>query len=301
MAEAKALFLTYDPDSRFESPEPRVLIADSSADTELVARRIAFARRVGALVSDRSAAVSFLKGHRMRFRCFDLNPTREQLDPVRYLKGFDVKVDLQDPEFELTLIRGKEEYLGVTVPANMRQGWSIRRPRKRPFFHPSAIFPKLSRALVNMSKCKEGDLFLDPFAGTGSICMEASLVGAEVVAVDQMEKMVRGALSNMKHFGQEWQGVLRADSTSPPLRGVDAMATDIPYGRVSSTRGRNPKEIPGLIIPPLSGIMKPRSLLVLMHPQDVPVEGTHELSVEEEHHLHVHKLLTRTITILRRR
>lgn len=301
MAEARALFLTYDPDSKFETPEPRVLIADSSADLELVARRIAFARRVGQLVRDRSAAASFLKGHRMRFRCFDLDPEREQLDPVTYLKGFDVKVDLQHPELELTLVRGKGEYLAVTVPANMWQGWSVRRPRKRPFFHPSAIFPKLSRALVNMSRCKDGDIFLDPFAGTGSLCLEASLIGARVVAIDQLEKMVRGTLSNMKHFGQEWQGVLRADSTSPPLLGVDAMATDIPYGRVSSTHGREPKEIPGLIIPPLSRIMKPRSLLVLMHPQDVPVEGTSELSVEEEHHLHVHKLLTRTITILRRR
>jgi tRNA G10 N-methylase Trm11 len=47
--------------------------------------------------------------------------------------------------------------------------------------------------------------------------------------------------------------------------------------------------------------MRPGSFAVLMHPQDLSIERTAEFSVEEEHHLHVHKLLTRTITILRRR
>jgi tRNA (guanine10-N2)-dimethyltransferase len=300
-AEAKALFLAYDPYSDFESPSPRILIARSSADPFRVGGRIAFARRVGRLIEDRSELPSLLGSRRVRFRSFDLLRKQEPADPENVLRGVNATVDLNSPEYEVTLVRAENEFLAVTAPGSMKQAWSTRRPRKRPFFHPSAIFPKLSRALVNLSRCKEGEIFLDPFAGTGSIPMEAFIIGASVVAMDQAQQMVRGAIANMKQFGQEWLGVLRVDSTTQPLTRVDAIATDIPYGRASSTRGRRPAEILELLLPSLADSARPSSFAVLMHPQDVRVEGTSALSVVEEHHLHVHKLLTRTITVLRRR
>ena len=299
-AEARALFLAYDPDSQFESPEPRVLIADSQADPLRVESRIAFARRVGRLVEDRSQLADYLNGRRMRFRCFNLG-RGPRPEPGDYLDGLRVEVDLEAPECELTLVRGERDYAAVTMPGRMVQGWSGRRPRLRPFFHPSAIFPKFSRALVNLSRCKEGDVFLDPFSGTGSILLEAYLVGATVVAMDVSEQMVRGGKRNMEHFCQEWAGTVRADSTFPPVRGIGASATDIPYGRASSTRGKRPEEILRLLLGPMSEAMVPRSLLVLMHPQSVPVPRSAGFSLVEEHHLHVHKLLTRTVTVLERR
>jgi len=120
------------------------------------------------------------------------------------------------------------------------------------------------------------------------------------VAVDLSDLMARGALSNMKHYSQDWLGVIRADSAHLPVRAVDAVATDIPYGRASSTRGRLPREMLGLLLPALALVTKPGSRIVLMHPQDVAVEPSNDFESEEEHHLHVHKLLTRTITVLRR-
>jgi len=301
VAEAKALFLAYDPDSRFESPEPRILIAESSADPYCVGSRIAFARRVGPLVDDRSEVTERLAGHRVRFRVFNLCDKEQAREPGEFLDGLNVVVDLRDPEYELTIVRGHEDYVAVTTPGSMNQKWSQRRPRTRPFFHPSAIFPKLSRALVNLSRCREGDVFLDPFSGTGSIPLEAHLVGARVVAVDVAEPMVRGALRNMRHYRQEWLGVIRADSTSIPVSEVDAVATDIPYGRASSTRGRRPAEMTDLLLRQLAAVMNQHSHLVLMHPQDRPVIESQDLSIVEEHHLQVHKRLTRTITVLERR
>jgi len=299
-AEAESLFRSYDPASSFRAVSARVLIVTSTADPREIGSRIAFARRVGRLVEDKAEAAELLLGHRVRFRCFDFRRGHAP-DPEEYLAGIDSPIDLRNPEYELTLVRGEEDYLAVTAPTTMRQSWSSRRPRSRPFFHPSAIFPKLSRALVNLSGCKEGEVFLDPFSGTGSIPIEAHIVGARVVAMDQAERMTRGCVSNMEHFGQDWLGVVRADSTLPPLSTVDAIATDIPYGRASSTRGRAPRELLGLLLPPLAGILKPGSRLVLMHPQEVPVGEPDGFSLDEEHHLHVHKLLTRTISVLRRR
>jgi len=300
-SEAKALFLSADPHSTFETSEPRVLIADSEADPLAVGARIAFARRVGHLLESPSDAGGLLTGHRVRFRSYDLSPRKSQPDPGEYLKGIGATIDLVDPEYELTLVRGRRDYLAVTAPSNMLQGWSRRRPRSRPFFHPSAIFPKLSRALVNLSRCKQGDVFLEPFAGTGSIAIEASLVGADVVVIDLADQMVRGASSNMRHYAQDWLGVVRADSARLPVRGVRAVATDMPYGRASSTRGRSPELMLELLIPELAGAMDQGSFLVLMHPKGVGVEHTSEFAFEGEHHLQVHKLLTRTITVLRRR
>lgn len=300
-SEAKALFLAEDPHSTFEMAEPRVLIADSEADPLAVGARIAFARRVGYLLRSPTDASALLTGRRVRFRSFDLSTCGVQPDPAEYLEGIGATIDLDYPEYELTLVRGEREYLAVTAPTSMLQGWSLRRPRSRPFFHPSAIFPKLSRALVNLSRCKRGDVFLEPFAGTGSIAIEASLVGAKVVAVDLAADMARGASSNMRHYAQDWLGVVRADSAHLPVRGVRATATDIPYGRASSTRGRLPELMLDLLLPELARAMVQDSFLVLMHPKSVAVEPTPEFAIEEEHHLQVHKLLTRTITVLKRR
>jgi putative methyltransferase (TIGR01177 family) len=300
-AEARALFLAYDPSSRFESPEPRVLIAESSADPVRVGARIAFARRVGALIEEQGQLKQKVRGRKVRFRGFDLRGEGAPFDPGSYLRGLDATVDLQDPDSEVTLVRGTRDYLAVTTPGQMEQRWALRRPRNRPFFHPSAIFPKLSRALVNLSRCREGDVFLDPFAGTGSVLLEAHQVGARVVAVDLADKMVRGSISNMKHFSQDWLGVIRADAARLPIRMAQAIATDIPYGRASSTRGRAPTEMVDLLFPSLISASAPGCHFVVMHPQDVPVAVGRELRVLEEHHLHVHKLLTRTITVLERR
>jgi putative methyltransferase (TIGR01177 family) len=299
-SESKALFLAEDPQSTFETPEPRVLFANSKADPLAVGARVAFARRVGHRVQSQSDVSRIVTGHRIRFRCFTLRPDGSQPDPAEYLRGLDTTIDLSNPEYELTLVRGKGDYLALTAPQRMMQAWSRRRPRSRPFFHPSAIFPKLSRALVNLSRCRRGDTFLEPFAGTGSIAIEASLVGANVVALDIADAMARGAHSNMRHFGQEWMGIVRADSARLPIRSARAVATDIPYGRASSTRGRGTQRLLELLLPELAGVMEPGSFLVLMHPKGLAVERS-DFAVEEEHHLQVHKLLTRTITVLKRR
>ncbi|MDG6903138.1 MAG: hypothetical protein JRM80_14430 [Nitrososphaerota archaeon] len=301
LAEAKSLFLAYDEKSRFRSPTPRLLICESDADPSLVGSRIAFARRVGVYVDDRREAKPLLRGRRVRFRAFDLRREGRPADPAEYLQGVDADVDLLAPEAELTLVMADRDYLAVTSPMRMVQGWSRRRPRKRPFFHPAAIFPKLSRALVNMTRCREGDLFADPFAGTGSLAIEAHLIGARVVALDQAESMVRGSLANMKHFRQEWLGVVRADAASLPMGSADAVATDVPYGRASSTRGLSPADVLQRFLPQAAMAIRPGGFLVLMHQKEVAVGGGAGFEVLEEHDLQVHKRLTRTISVLRKR
>jgi len=300
-AEAKALFLMYDPTSKFESPEERVLLVESNADPFLVSSRIAFARRVGILLGEVAEAQRMVAGKKVRFRRFSIDTRTKAVDPGSVLEGLDAEIDLIRPDYEITLVQGGRNYLALTRPREMIQQWSERRPRRRAFFHPSAIFPKLSRALVNLSRCKQGSLFLDPFAGTGSLTIEAAAIGAEMVAADQVAKMASGALANMKHFHQEWLGVVRADAFASPFREIDAIATDVPYGRASSTRGMAQESVVAQAVAVLPSLLRKGGHLVLMHSRQNAVTETRDLAVEEEHYLYVHKRLTRAITILRRR
>jgi len=298
-AESEALFRRQDPQSTFTEPEPRVLVVSSSGDPFDVGSRVAFARRVGTIVSSPDEALPLLKGRKVRFTTFDLRSGLPPADPRTFLRGVEGTVDLEHPDLELTLVRGEGEYLAVTSPGTMRQGWSRRRPRSRAFFHPAAIFPKLSRALVNLTRCAEGDVFLDPFAGTGSLAIEAAIIGCDVVTVDRDPKMVNGSLKNMKLYAQGWLGDLRADANQVPLTRVDAIATDVPYGRASSTLGADRGTILRSALKRLPVLLNPGSRMVVMHNQKDAVEETGELALEEEHHLYVHKLLTRTISVLR--
>ncbi len=300
-AEAKALFLAYDPDAKFVFPEKRIMIAESRAEPTLVARRVAFARRVGVLLDDPADASSMLRRKKVRLTAFRTTALKPEVVPGNLLRGIDAEVDLVNPDYEVTVVDGEKRYFALTVPREMNQAWHLRRPRKRAFFHPSAIFPKLSRALVNLTRCREGQILLDPFAGTGSILLEAAEVGALPLASDQTGAMTRGSLANMKKFAQSWLGVIRADAFSLPLTRVDAIATDTPYGRASSTRGSGATTIVETAIGRFPSLLRPGSRMVMMHPKDVPVHDTPKLAVEEEHHLYVHKRLTRAITILRRR
>lgn len=300
-AEARALFLTYDPQSRFESPEKRVLLVDSHADPFRVGSRVAFSRRVGRLIERPLDAQAGVRGRRVRLRNFDLGDEKPGVDPKEVLEGLDAAVDLKNPDYEFTLVRGRRDYLALSRPSKMNQAWSRRRPRSRAFFHPSAIFPKLARALVNLSRFREGEVFLDPFSGTGSLAIEAFEAGASVIASDQVARMTLGSLANMNHLGQGWLGVIRADAFSHPVRRVDAIATDLPYGRASSTRGEEPQDIVRKTLENLPPLLGEGSRMVIMHPQTLKVDGSAEMVLEEEHHLYVHKFLTRTISILRRK
>ena len=301
LAEAKALFLAEDPLTSFTITEYPLVMADTRADPFAVGSRIAFARRVGRAVGSPSEASDMLHGRRVRVRVFDLRNGLPKPDEGTYLAGIDANVDLKYPELELTVFRGDDTYFAVTDPTSMKQGWSKRRPRQRKFFHPSAIFPKLARALVNMTRCKPGEVFLDPFAGTGSLAIEAAMVGAAPIAVDISKKMSVGSLRNMRQFSQDWLGVIRSDSFNIPLTKVGAIATDVPYGRAASTRGRPQGGLLDEALDVLPALLEQGKRMVVMHSDQTKIGSTPELELEEEHRLYVHKLLTRTISILSRR
>ncbi|HUI00472.1 MAG TPA: hypothetical protein VLX56_02440 [Nitrososphaerales archaeon] len=300
-----------DPHAEFEKPEEGVLVAQTSADPEAIGSRVAFSRRVGRLVPDGDLdgeVISLLRRGTYRVRVFGEGDGGEGERAIisSVAEKVDGRVSLEMPDREVSAYVGKggrRTYYAVTAPMAMRQGWRERRPRSRAFFHPSAIFPKLSRALVNFSGVQPGEVFLDPFCGTGSLLIESSIIGAEPVGADIARKMVRGARRNSMKYSQPWLGVVRSDSRRLPFDSVDAVATDVPYGRASSAGGLDTGEIIGWLAEGAAGILPAGRKLVVMHPKsfDVgPAARRSGFDVEEEHDIYIHRMLTRTISVLRR-
>ena len=70
-------------------------------------------------------------------------------------------------------------------------------------------------------------------------------MGMKTIGFDITRWIARGARMNLRGFSLDFESIIRADSTYPrfPLNRVDAIATDVPYGRASSTKGKDTAQI----------------------------------------------------------
>lgn len=69
--------------------------------------------------------------------------------------------------------------------------------------------PKLARMLINLARTKETKTILDPFCGSGSILMEAGLMGLQATGSDISEKAVEDTHQNtawLQQHVKEYQG-----------------------------------------------------------------------------------------------
>jgi tRNA (guanine10-N2)-dimethyltransferase len=153
--------------------------------------------------------------------------------------------------------------------------------------------------MVNLSGARPGSRFLDPFVGSGGLLIEASLVGCDTIGIDIVLEMVKGSKTNLQSLRSSWQSVCLGDARHLPIREVDAVATDPPYGRSSSTRGRETQALVEDFLGEVSTILKTGSKICLSVPSDVHVNGiaSGHLKTVEEHLMRVHRSLTRKITV----
>jgi len=226
---------------------------------------------------------------------------------IKQKTGSTVSLENPDYVFQLEAV-GKEFVLGVSKSGFKKFSWRQRRPRARKFFLPSAIYPKLARLLVNLSRVREDEYFLDPFCGTGSLLIESSIMGMKTLGFDLTRWIARGAKLNLKGFSLDFEGILRCDSTWPnlPLTKIDGISTDVPYGRASSTKGKDTETIIQEFTTALANLAKDRKehkkpvYCVLMHPHNVNFDYDRSVfELMERHLLYVHRNLTRAISVLK--
>jgi len=113
--------------------------------------------------------------------------------------------------------------------------------------------------------------------------------------------MLRGARRNLRYFGLDALGFLNGDARHTPLHDLDAIATDPPYGRGSSTRGVKTASLVRDFLAGAGNSLKKGAHLCISSPVEIQVEDQAReagLRMIERHLAKVHRSLTRQFVVL---
>jgi len=279
-----------------------ILIAESHNAPRDVLQVISDLDLDGLLKRKRSFAVR-AKGIKEYAKGINLSDLEREIGALIKGKASRIPVDLENPDILFYIIITSDKALiCLNVAEAEEKGFTQRRPGFRPFFHPSSMHPRLARAMVNLSGAKPGSTFLDPFCGSGGILIEAGVIGCGAVGMDIDPWMAIGSERNIHQLGLHLTNVCVGDARHMPLREVDSIATDPPYGRSSSTKG---EETPTLVEEFLEGvtpILRTGSRICLSIPSTINVNAltSKDLRLIEAHSARVHRSLTRRIAVFER-
>lgn len=211
------------------------------------------------------------------------------------------KVSLKNPDKTfIGIITSEKLILGLKLTEIQSKTFSERRPRKKPFFHPSAMPSKLARCMVNLAHAKAEGLVLDPFCGTGSSLIEATYIGCRAVGVDAQRRMVLGARRNLRFFNITAEGLILADARMLPFTRVDVVVTDPPYGRSASTLKSTTMQLVQEVLASSLRLLGVGKRICIASPKTLNIS---RLGAEigyrhvESHFAYVHRTLTREIAV----
>lgn len=221
-------------------------------------------------------------------------------------KERNVRVDLRGPDkIFLGFLTDDIFIFGLKLAELTRKELMERNPSRRAFFHPAALTAKMARCMVNLARARRGSLLLDPFCGTGSILIEAGLIGCRVIGFDVKRYMVEGSMRNLDLFGVRPEHMAVADARFLPLasNSVDCIVTDPPYGTAATTLGLATKDLIERFFSSAADVIKEGGMICLAAPKTL---GLSEIGIKhgfkhiESHYVYVHRRLTREIAVFRR-
>lgn len=221
------------------------------------------------------------------------------------------RADVKHPDIEIILFFGPEIYITKKLIDINRSAFDTRRAHYRPFFAPISLHPRLARCLINLAELHESEVVLDPFCGTGGLLIEAGLMGFTIIGSDIDSRMVSGTKTNLDHCGIKDYSLYNMDianltdlfsdtdsrhnQSSPP----QAIVTEPPYGRASTTKG---EVLDSLLIRAFSvfnQILPPNGYVVISLPQpELPIKTFQKFELKYKFTIRIHKSLTKTIFVL---
>jgi tRNA (guanine10-N2)-dimethyltransferase len=214
-------------------------------------------------------------------------------------EGTSVNLKNPDKTF-IGIITDNKLILGLKLTDITSKTFSERRPRKKPFFHPSAMPSKMARCMVNLSHAKADSVLLDPFCGTGTSLIESTFIGCRAVGIDAQRRMILGTKKNLEFFNIKAEGLLLADSRKIPIAKVDAIVTDPPYGRSSSTLKSTTKQLVQDVLKASFELLGVGQRICIASPKTLNISRLgEELGFRhvESHFAYVHATLTREIAV----
>ncbi len=213
-------------------------------------------------------------------------------------------VVLNNPDIEIrALITDLRIYVGIKIAEVNRRQYEQRKVQNRPFFSPISLHPKLARAIINITSIKRGEKLLDPFCGTGGIIIEAGLIGVKVLGSDIEEKMIEGCKKNLEYYKIKNFRLYQSDigDIGSYLKKVDAIATDLPYGKSTTTKGEKMEDLYERAFANFSKILKNKGKAVIgLSDKNYLKIGEKYLSLVETHEIRVHGSLTRYFGIYKK-
>jgi len=227
-----------------------------------------------------------------RHNLFDLP---RKLGAVIHAQGF--RVNLSRPDTLVRVYCGEKLYAGIRLRFFDPKDFERRKAHHRPFFRPISLHPRVSRALVNLTKATKE--LLDPMMGAGGILIEAGLLGLRVYGVDIKPEMVEGAEMNLRHYGVKNYELKLGDATKLEElfdKKFEAVATDPPYGTAATLAGRRRDELYRAVLRSIYNVLEPGGRLAIAFPTSFDGKGEAEklgFKTLGRYYQRVHKSLER--------
>jgi putative methyltransferase (TIGR01177 family) len=204
------------------------------------------------------------------------------------------KTNMQNPDLEFTIINTsstKETIKGIRIWTNT-EPFEERKAHLRPILHPTAINPRLARAMINLAGAERE--ILDPFCGVGGILLEASTIGLNAKGIDISSAMIARAKLNLKNENDIDLHEMDSLKWTKP---AECVVTDLPYGKSSKLAS----SISLLTNDFLKHYANLTTKIVLCIPhgsvEDIPAPWIKLY----EFKIYIHKSLTRNIMVLENR
>lgn len=195
---------------------------------------------------------------------------------------------------------------GLELFAQMKGSFVDRRPDIRPYFKPGTLDPRFARLMVNLSMASDEKYLLDPFCGPGGILLEGTLMNCKAIGVDIDKKMIQGANKNLSYFTPKaYYELIIGDARNLPfIKTIDSIATDPPYGRSTSTHGREINKLLMKFFEQANQALINGGCLAIGMFEEVPLQdaakdNNFEIKVYEK--IYIHKSLTRKVGVFIKR
>ncbi|MAE12955.1 hypothetical protein CMO92_00180 [Candidatus Woesearchaeota archaeon] len=159
------------------------------------------------------------------------SPSTKQLAEPIWHNLKNPKVNLTNPQTQLTILISPKTSWITKLEYENKENFENRKPHKRPSPHPSSLHPKLARAMINLSQSKT---ILDPFCGTGGILIEGCILKKKMIGSDISKWMLNKARKNLNYYN--CKATLQHKDATKLNKKVEAIVTDIPYGRNTKTQ-----------------------------------------------------------------
>ncbi|MGC9210455.1 MAG: RsmD family RNA methyltransferase [Acidilobus sp.] len=275
------------------------LLALADVEDELALRE-----GVGRLASRRPASVQ-VRVDRLRGSMTPMEAVELQRRLISMIAGQGLKVDQLSDTLVKAYVTEGALVLGLVTAKRSLGDTRARSPPNRPFWRSGELDLLLSRAFVNMSRLRVGGGFLDPFCGTGTIAIEAALIGASrPLCFDIDAQMVAGARLNSLKVGVDLAIVQENSAQFIPLPpdSVESIATDPPYGR--STRAPGGYEaLVRSFLKEARRVLRPGGYVVYAGPSEerpYRIAAEEGLTVVARVDQFVHSALTRQIVVAKK-